>query len=302
MKIFLTGATGYIGSSVATHLIKQGHQVFGLLRDKGKTDDAKALGIVPVIGTLDDKELLTEYAQKADAVINTANSDHRFAVDTFISALAGTGKTLIHTSGSSVVGDDVMGNAENPRVFNEETLFTPMDVRQERVNINNDIRIAGITKGIRSIVIAPSMIYGNSLGLNVGSDQLPVVFRKSKELSAGVHIGKGLNRWSNVHIEDLVQLYALALEKAPTASYFYAENGEASYGEIAVYVSQALGFDGKVISWNADEALAELGDWAKYALGSNSRVRAVHARNLLGWKPNGTPLKEWILSKKLNTD
>ncbi len=117
-------------------------------------------------------------------------------------------------------------------------------------------------------------------------------------MGAGVYIGKGLNRWSNVHIEDLVQLYALALEKAPTASYFYAENGEASYGEIAAYVSQTLGFDGKIIFWNVDEALAELGDWAKYALGSNSRVKAVHARNLLGWKPNGISLKDWIALQK----
>lgn len=297
MNIFLTGATGYIGSSVATHLLSKGHQVYGLLRDKGKTDAVKALGIIPVLGTLEDKELLTEYAQKADAVIHTANSDHRFAVDTFIAALAGTGKTFIHTSGSSVVGDDVMGNSENTQWYDEEKLFVPMDVRQERVNINNDIRIAGITKGIRSIVIVPSMIYGDSLGLNVESDQLPVVFRKSKEMNAGVYLGKGLNRWSNVHIKDLVDLYVLALEKAPTASYFYAENGEASYGEIAVYVSQALGFNGKVISWDADEALAELGDWAKYAWGSNSRIRAVHARNLLGWKPNGISLNEWIISR-----
>lgn len=298
MKIFLTGATGYIGSSVATHLIKQGHEVFGLVRDKDKTADVKALGIVPVIGTLEDRELLTGYAQETDAVIHTANSDHRFAVDTFIGALAGTGKKLIHTSGSSVVGDDVMGNSENPQWYDEETFFTPMNVRQERVNINNDIRIAGITKGIRSIVIVPSMIYGDCLGLNVESDQLPVVFRKSKEMNAGVYVGKGVNRWSNVHIADLVELYALALEKAPTASYFYAENGEASYREIAVDVSKALGFDGKVISWNADEALAELGDWAKYALSSNSRVRAVHARRLLGWQPKAISLQDWIALQK----
>lgn len=299
MRIFLTGATGYIGSSVATHLISKGHQVYGLLRDKRKVDAVNKLGIIPVLGELEDKELLIEYAQNTDAVIHTANSDHRFAVDTFIGALAGTGKTFIHTSGSSVVGDDVMGSAVNPQLYDEETLFVAMDVRQERVNINNDIRIAGINEGIRSIVIVPSMIYGDSLGLNVESDQLPVVFRKSKEMNAGVYLGKGLNKWSNVHIKDLVCLYALALEKAPTASYFYAENGEASYGEIAIYVSQALGFSGKVISWNANDALAELGDWAKYAWGSNSRVRAVHARNLLGWKPNGISLKEWTLSKAI---
>ena len=101
MKIFLTGATGYIGSSVAKHLIYKRHQVFGFVRDREKTEAVKALGIIPVIGTLEDGDLLTEYAQKTDAVINTANSDHRFAVETFIKALTGTGKTFIHTSGST---------------------------------------------------------------------------------------------------------------------------------------------------------------------------------------------------------
>ncbi|MGG1636068.1 hypothetical protein MHH56_18830 [Paenibacillus sp. FSL K6-3182] len=95
--------------------------------------------------------------------------------------------------------------------------------------------------------------------------------------------GKGVNRWSNVHIKDLVQLYVLALEKAPSASYFFAENGEESYGDIAKSVSEALGFGGKTISWSANEAIAELGDWARFAIASNSRVRAAHARNLLGW-------------------
>ncbi|MGG4345487.1 hypothetical protein [Paenibacillus lautus] len=113
-------------------------------------------------------------------------------------------------------------------------------------------------------------------------------------MGAGVHVGKGVNRWSNVHIKDLAQLYLLALTKAPSASYFFAENGEESYGDIAISVSKALGFGGKTMSWLAEVAMAELGDWARFAIASNSRVRAVHARTLLGWEPAEEPLLDWI--------
>ena len=70
------------------------------------------------------------------------------------------------------------------------------------------------------------MIYGEGLGLSKESDQLPKLIRQSVEKKAGVYIGKGLNRWSNVHIQDLVNLYVLALEKAPSGAMLFAENGE----------------------------------------------------------------------------
>ncbi|QNK64078.1 NAD-dependent epimerase/dehydratase family protein [Pedobacter sp. PAMC26386] len=297
MKIFLTGATGYIGSSLAKFLADKGNQVYGLYRNPAKVEELKQLGIIPVLGTLEDKELLDQYARLSDTVIHTADSDHRSAIETMLIALAGTGKTFIHTSGSSVVGDDVLGRSENSEVFEEESLFMPMDIRVERVSINNLVRITGIQTQVRTIVIVPSMIYGDSLGLDTESDQLPVIFRKSREMGKGVYLGKGINRWSNVHIADLVELYDLALEKAPSAGYFYAENGEESYFDLARYISTAMGYGGEVSSWDAEDALAELGDWARFALGSNSRVRAVHARQLLGWMPKGESVSSWIAGK-----
>ncbi|WP_234973075.1 NAD-dependent epimerase/dehydratase family protein [Paenibacillus vortex] len=215
-------------------------------------------------------------------------------METFISALRGSGKPFLHTSGSSVVGDDARGDAVSEQIYDEETPFTPMDTREDRVAINNQVRRAGIDEAVRSVVIVPSMIYGEALGLPTDSDQLPQIIRKSREVGAGVHVGKGVNRWSNVHIRDLAQLYLLALTKAPSASYFFAENGEESYGDIAIAVSKALGFGGKTVSWYAEDAIAELGDWARFAIASNSRVRAVHARNLLGWKPAEESLLDWI--------
>src|SRR4029453_15194802 len=228
MNVFVTGASGYIGGSVAKALLEAGHKVYGLVRNPDKMEPLRQLGIEPVLGTLDDTDILTEYAKLSDAVIHTADSDHLAAVQTFIAALRGTGKPFLHTSGSSVVGDDARGDVQSEHIFDEETPFTPMDIREDRVVINNLVRKAGIDDWVRGIVIVPSMIYGDALGLPTESDQLPQIIRKSREMGTGVHVGKGVNRWSNVHIKDLAQLYVLALEKAPSASYFFAENGEES--------------------------------------------------------------------------
>jgi nucleoside-diphosphate-sugar epimerase len=294
MKVFITGATGYIGGSVAKVLLEAGHVVYGLVRSPDKLEALRQIGIEPVLGTLEDTDILIKYAQLSDGVIHTADSDHRLAVETFITALRGTGKPFVHTSGSSVVGDDARGDYASEQIFDEEMPFVPMDIRKDRVAINNLVRKAGIEDWVRSSVIVPSMIYGEALGLPTESDQLPKIIRKSREMRAGVHVGKGLNRWSNVHIKDLAKLYVLVLEKAPSASYFFAENGEVCFQDIAKSVSEALGFEGETMSWPADRAIEELGDWARFAISSNSRVRAMHARNLLGWTPIEEPMLSWI--------
>ena len=294
MKIFITGASGYIGGSVAKYLADAGHEVTGLIRDPAKRDALQALGITPVLGTLDDSYILTQQAQAADAVVHTADSDHRASVETFINALRGSGKPFIHTSGSSVVGDDARGAYEREAIFTEETPFEPMDIRRDRVAINQRVRNAGVEQGIRAIVFCPTMIYGDALGLPTASDQLPKLLAKSRQFGAGAYLGAGVHRWSNVHIEDLAELYRLALEKAPSASLFFAENGEASFIEIATSISHALGYEGRIESWPADEAIAELGDWARFAIGSNSRVRAVNARELLGWQPKRESIHQWL--------
>lgn len=294
MKIFITGATGYIGGSVAKILVNEGHEVFGLIRDTNKIDALQKIGIIPLLGTLESQEVLIENAKICDAVINAANSDHRDSVETFIAALRGTGKTFIHTSGSSVIGDDAQGEYESDQVYSDDSPFTPIEIRKERAEINNFIRIAGVKDGIKTMVITPPMIYGDALGLPAESDQLPKLIRKSQEKEAGIYLGKGLNRWSNVHIRDLVQLYSLALQKGPSAAMFFAENGEESLLTIARAISEGLGFKGETKSWPVDEAIKEFGNWARFALGSNSRIKAINARRLLGWQPKSESILAWI--------
>ncbi len=294
MKIFITGATGYIGGSIAKTLADEGHEVHGLVRNPDKVDKLSEIGINPVLGDLEDKSLLIRHAKANDAIINAANSDHRGSLEAFIDALAGTGKTLIHTSGSSVIGDDALGEYESEKIYSDDAPFTPINIRKDRADINNFVRIAGVKDGIRTMIITPPMIYGEALGIAAESDQIPKLIRKSEGKKAGVYIGKGLNCWSNVHIKDLVSLYSLALEKGPSAAMFFAENGEESLLTIAKTISEALGFKGETKSWDIDEAIKELGDWARFAIGSNSRIKAVNARKLLGWNPNAESIVSWI--------
>src|SRR5262245_51434257 len=102
VNVFLTGATGYIGGSVAVRLLEVGHRVRGLVRTSEKAELLAKSGIEPVVGTLDDVELLAREARKADGVVNTANADHLPSARALIAALEGTGKPLLHTSGSKI--------------------------------------------------------------------------------------------------------------------------------------------------------------------------------------------------------
>ena len=137
------------------------------------------------------------------------------------------------------------------------------------------------------------MIYGIGRGLQPDSDQLPKLAALSKQLSAGVYFGKGLNRYSNVHIDDLVALYLLALDRAPGGSFFFAENGIASFREIPEMISLSLGFGGKTVSVSIEELVRQYGDAGLYGMTSNSVVSAVNARRI-GWLPKAPSLREFF--------
>lgn len=291
MKVFLTGATGFIGGSIAAHLTAAGHEVTGLVRSQEKAD---ALGMPSVIGTLEDRDVLSEAALQADAVVNAANASHRGVVEIFLEALAGSGKTLIQTSGSSIVGDMAGGEAGDA-VYDEGSTITPLPGRTDRVVIDDMVRAAG-NDGIRTAIVCPTLIYGEGSGLNKHSMQVPWLFTLA-EKHGGVprHIGSGGNIWSNVHITDLVELYRLVLEGAPTGSFYFAENGEASIRELCEAISRTLGQGGRTESMSLDEGIAEWGDGAaNYTMGSNSRVRGRRARTELGWSPSGPSVLEEI--------
>ncbi|HVV62512.1 MAG TPA: NAD-dependent epimerase/dehydratase family protein [Pseudolabrys sp.] len=292
MKVFITGASGYIGGSLAAALVSAGHSVSGLARSAESAAALSARGIAPVAGTLDDGATLAAAARAADATVNTANAGHRGAAEAIVKALAGTGKAFIHTSGSSIVGTRARGEFV-AAVFDEDTPFTPTPQRAARVEIDNMVRAAA-GNGVRSVVIAPSLIYGRGRGQNPHSIQVPWLIALAKKYGVAKHIGSGENRWSNVHIDDVVTLYLAAIEKAPAGAFYFAENGENSMREACAAVSRMLGFGGRTQSMTVEEAAAEWGEGpANDTMGSNSRVRAKRARADLGWKPRaGTLIDE----------
>jgi nucleoside-diphosphate-sugar epimerase len=295
MKVLVTGATGYIGGSIAERLVASGHDVSGLVRSANKIPLLKERGIQPVSGTLDDAEILAGAADAADAVIHAASADHPASVVTLVSALERTGKTLIYTTGSGIAADSAAGEHAGSAAIDEDTYFEPVPFRRPRVAMIRFVREAAIDKGVRSIVICPSMIYGTGRGLQPDSDQLPKLMALSKQLGAGVYFGKGLNRYSNVHIDDLVDLYVLALEKAPGGSFFFAENGDASFKDIAERISRALGLGGKTVSLSVEDLVRQYGDAGRYGVTSNSLVSAVNARRL-GWSPKAPSLADYLES------
>lgn len=293
MNLFITGAGGYIGGSLSTALLAAGHHVRGLTRDAATARRLAASGIEPVTGSMDDADLLAHEASIADGVINTASADHPAAVQAFIAGLAESGKPLLHTSGSSVIGDDARGARLSAQVFDEDTPLAVHPMKQARRDI--DLMVLGAAEqGLRSVVICPSNIYGVGRGLKRDSVQIPFLATNARQHGVVQIVGAGLNVWSNVHIDDVVDLYLLALEKAPAGAFYFAENGEASFGAIGTAIARRLGLPG-VESLSAELAAQRWGEArAWFSLGSNSRVRSARARRELGWAPRHASVIDWI--------
>lgn len=284
MNIFITGASGYIGGSVAAALLSAGHTITGLVRSQARADDVRAFGIEPVLGTLDDSAVLESAAARADAVINAANADHEAAAKTLLQALEGSGKTFIHTSGSSVVGTQAGGKRVDD-VFEEDTPFTPSPGRAARAALNEHI-LSYNAKGLRPVILCPSLIYGLGRGASEHSMQVPWLLETARKNGLAGHCGPGENLWSNVHIDDLVDLYLLAIDHAPSGAFYFVENGENSMRELCRAINRMLGIAGEPKLLSPEAAAAEWGEGAALnTMGSNSRVRAVRARKELGWKP-----------------
>ena len=296
MKVFVTGAAGFIGSSIAAGLVKAGHEVVGLVRKPEQLEQVKKIGVTGVLGALTDRELLMAQAQMADAVINAASSDNRAAVEAFIDALAGSGKVFLHTSGSSIVGD-ASGGEGTDQIYYENNLPAPTEDKAARVAIDKLVLDAS-SKGVRSAVLCNTLIYGHG-ALPRDSVQLPRLLKQARKSGVVRHVGPGRNIWSNVHIDDVVDLYLLALEKTEAGAFYFVESGEASFRDMSAAIAKALNL-GEPQDWPLDQAKEEWGyEMASYGLGSNSRVRGERARKQLGWQPHRPPVLDWIAGDML---
>jgi nucleoside-diphosphate-sugar epimerase len=294
--IFITGAAGYIGGSIAERLVNTGVRVRGLVRSQARAVSLSNRGIEPVIGDLDDEDLLIREASRSDGVINAASADHAASVQALIKGLLGTSKPLLHTSGSSIVGDDVRGSQRSEAIFDEDTPLVVQELKQPRRDIDLMV-LAASAKDVRSIVICPSLIYGQGMGLNRNSVQIPFLAANALQQGIVQIVGPGFNVWSNVHIDDVVDLYLLSLAKSPAGAFYFAANGEASFAQIGDALVKRLGLTG-VESLDPEISAQRWGiARAYYSFGSNSRVRSVRARRELGWMPRHASVIDWILNE-----
>jgi nucleoside-diphosphate-sugar epimerase len=289
MKVFMTGASGYIGGTVADSLIKAGHSVAALARTEEAAARLRAHGIEAVRGDLSSHGVVKNAARGADAVINCANADDPFVVAAIMEGLAGSDKAFLHTSGSSVVGDKAAGKY-SAKIHHEDTPFEPPPEKIQRHAVQRAV-LASSSQGVRSVVLCPCLIYGRGRGANPDSIQVPSLIRQAVKSGVPRYIGDGENVWSTVHIEDVADAYQLALQAARPGSFYFLENGEARLKSIVESIARLTGARRSPESWSIDQALAEWGPQAAwFSLGGNSRVNADKARKMLGWNPSGAGL------------
>ena len=295
MNALVIGASGYIGGSVAARLLAEGYEIVGTTSSDERGEELKKLGIEPAVGSYKDPEFIKKLLGDVDIVINCADSDARGLVETVLDVLTyddgrntcglkNTGKKFIHTSGSSIVSDTACGEPSD-KVYDEETPFQPVPQKEARVAIDQMIRDAA-KNNVHTIIICPCMIYGRGLGLSKESIQIPAMINQAKKSKISRCIGRGFNIWSTVHIEDLVDLYSLAASgNVPAGEFLFAENGEVRFYSLAAQIKKSLDLSAPVEEWPIEDAIKEWGEgMAKFALGSNSRIRGKRSREL-GWKP-----------------
>lgn len=286
MTIFLTGGSGYVGSAVLSQLIARGREVRALARSDSSAAAVEQAGGTAVRGEITDTDLLAREAAASEGFIHTAatstaaDADNDAAVlDAVLPALAGSGKPYIHTSGIWIHGS---GEA-----LTEDSPFAPPPITAWRLPLDARVRAAA-ADGVRSIVIAPGIVYGHGGGI-------PNLVKSAPQADGALlYLGEE-EHWTTVHVDDLAHLYVLAFDKAEAGSYYLGVGGDNPLVEdLARAASHAAGLDGRVAPEPEDEARERLGPMYD-ALLLDQEATGAHAREDLGWKPRGRTLVDELV-------
>jgi nucleoside-diphosphate-sugar epimerase len=280
MRVFVTGASGFIGSAVVPELIGGGHQVVGLARSDASAQALIAAGAQAHRGSLEDPDSLRAGAAEADAVIHLAfihdfsqfeaNCEKdRQAIGILGSALAGSARPLIVTAG--------LGVQAPGRPATEEDAPIPSSAGFPR-SVSEEAAVSALALGTRvSVVRLPQVHDPNKQGLIT----FMIALAREKGLSA--YVGDGANRWPAVHVLDAAKLYRLALEKAATGVRYHAVAEEGvPLREIAEAIGRRVHVPMNSIA--ADEATRHFG-WLGHFVSADLRASSALTREWLGWNP-----------------
>lgn len=286
MRVFVTGATGFIGSAVVKELIAAGHQVLGLCRSTDKAAALAAAGAEVYRGSIEDGDVLRKGAAQAEGVIHLAFNhdfskfvanceDDRRVIKALGSALAGSGRPLIVTSGTPIANtipgqparedNPIVSSKVHPRAATEEAAAL---VAAEGVNVSV-VRLPQVHDPFKQGLITPMIEMYHAKG-------------------ACVYVGDGLNRWPAAHYLDVARLYRLAIEKAePNGKYHAVAEEGVSTRDIAEVLGRRLNLPARSIA--AEDAQAWFG-WMALFAGLDMPASSAQTRKKLGWEPTGPGL------------
>ena len=306
MKILVTGATGFIGAAVARKLSQRRHQVLALARSDAAAAKLRVAGLTPVAGDFAVPASLAAPAAQVDAIVSTASigqvegtpdsfAKDRDAIAVMTKALGDSGKPFIFTSGSAIFGVFTKGEA-SPTIFDEDhpvplpaSVFAPPEAELPPPFIDAfggamapraETEMAVLkAAGIRGIAIRPGLVYGEGKGYDLSN-----LIALAKTQGAAPHLGAGGVRQGYIHIDDLVEFYVLALERAPAGTMLRAVTDEIALGDLAAAVSRLVGAGGRTEALTIMEMHAR-GGGGGVSLSVNKRLASEKTRKILDWSP-----------------
>lgn len=282
MRVFITGASGWIGTALTGELVAAGHEVVGLARSTTSADKVSALGATPVRGDMSDHDLIVAEVGKADAVAHlaftldfnefdeTIDNEVRL-IERLAPVLHGTGKAFFASSGTPTN----LGTLST-----EQDALDPQGPAGARAR-TADAVLALAQQGVRSgLVRMPRTVHGQGdrnglIAMLVGLD---------RQLGTAAYVGDGANRWPAVHITDAGRLFRLALEKAPAGSVLHA------VGEEGVRMRDVAEVIGRKTGLPAGPVDPQLLGVFGALLGGDQPASSTATRELLGWEPIGSTL------------
>jgi nucleoside-diphosphate-sugar epimerase len=296
-RVFITGVSGYLGSAIATRLVRSGYEVHGLTRNIDRAADLSARGIHPVVGTLSEPDTFLPALKNCDAAIHAAfdpadvaNQD-RLALDAIrLGALDGRVRQLIYTSGAWVHGDT------GGRVIDESAPLNPIDLVRWRA-AHEDVAVDMVEHDVRVTVLRPGIVYGGSRGI-IGS-----MFAEAHDHGTVHYAGSGAQYWGVIHRDDVAEAYLRALERATGGERYLLNDGsQFTLRQIAEVIANVTGAQAR--PRDPSEVVKQSGLFGR-ALLTSQKIDASKARRELGWTPKHTSLvdeaglldQDWLASR-----